>query len=315
MDLAPSGTGFLFCCPISLPIHSKSGSDAFSTDGLVRRFQGGVDRIEILLCRKRVFSFRSSKDGGLPSQVVHIFIEGLSPACRNHSICYCCRHDSLSCLSSLIWLALMRAPDIWLLSFQCPQYLRTDRVPVLCELPLKRLLVLLNILAVDEWLVRFLVDIVVLGLVMCWWWHLVQPVLDRPFSIQLMEELISGHVFEEGLVILLVKMQLLLISEIVVNGKALDQISFIKKSLLFLRVAILLFPPINIQNQLLISDSIHSKGIDSPGASAGSSFESLQIDLDRSLDLLLHCLTHARGSVRLRFLVVLMRDHLGLCPL
>ena len=297
MHLAPSGTGFLLCCPISLSIHSKSGSDAFSTDGLVWRFQGGVDRIEILLRRKRVFSFRSSKDGGLPGQIVHIFIEGLPPACRNHGICGCCRHDSLSCLSSLIWLTLMRAPDIWLLSFQCPQYLRTDRVPVLRKLSFKLLLVLLDTLAIDERLVRFLVDIVVLGLVMRRRWHLVQPVLDRPFSVQLMEELISGHVFEKGLVTLFVKMQLLLIPEIVVNGKALDQSSFFKKSLLLLRVAILLFPPINIQNQLLISNSIHSESIDSPVASTGTSFESLQIDLNRSLDLLLHRLAHAHGSV------------------
>ena len=110
--------------------------------------------------------------------------------------------NTLLHIMSLQWKIMLMLSN--LLLFQRSQHFGTNGVFILDCFPFVICWVLFNVSTFNECLKLMFVDIMIFWFVMSWWWNFIKTILHRIFAIKLVEVLVSGDVFEHGLVTFLV---------------------------------------------------------------------------------------------------------------
>lgn len=103
---------------------------------------------------------------------------------------------------SLQWKIMLMVSN--LLLFQCSQHFGTNGVFILDCFPFVICWVLFNVSTFNQCLKLMFVNIMIFWFVMSWWRNFIKTILYRIFAIKLVEVLVSGDVFEHGLVTFLV---------------------------------------------------------------------------------------------------------------
>lgn len=103
---------------------------------------------------------------------------------------------------SLQWKIMLMLSN--LLLFQRSQHFGTNGVFILDCFPFVICWVLFNVSTSNQCLKLMFVNIMIFWFVMSWWRNFIKTILYRIFAIKLVEVLVSGDVFEHGLVTFLV---------------------------------------------------------------------------------------------------------------